>query len=44
MQECGDNIEKIFIDIMINEVNKDNMNSGTFSTNIQRRMLFEVNS
>ena len=28
----GGNIAKIFIDIMLNEVNKDNMDSGTFST------------
>ena len=26
-------IEKIFIDIMLNKVNKGNMDSGTFSTN-----------
>ena len=26
------NIEKIFINIMVNEVNKGNMDSGTFST------------
>ena len=38
------NIEKIFIDIMVNEVNKSNMNSGTFSTNAWRRILLEVNS
>ncbi|KAL6318090.1 hypothetical protein AAG906_035235 [Vitis piasezkii] len=38
------NIEKIFIDIMVNEVNKGNMDSGTFSTNTWRRILLEVNS
>ena len=34
------NIEKIFINIMVNEVNKDNMDS----TNTWRRILLEVNS
>ena len=34
------NIEKIFIDIMVNEVNKGNMDS----TNTWRRILLEVNS
>ena len=38
------NIEKIFIDIMVNEVNKGNMDSGTFRTNTWRRILLEVNS
>ena len=38
------NIEKIFIDIMVNEVNKGNMDSGTFSTNTWIRILLEVNS
>ncbi|RVW17267.1 hypothetical protein CK203_069192 [Vitis vinifera] len=38
------NIEKIFIDIMVNEVNKGNMDSGTFSTNTWRKILLEVNS
>ena len=38
------NIEKIFIDIMVNEVNKGNMDSDTFNTNTWRRMLLEVNS
>ena len=38
------NIEKILIDIMVNEVNKGNMHSGIFSTNTRRRILFEVNS
>lgn len=38
------NIERIFIDIMINEVNKGNMAAGTFNTNTWRRMLLEVNS
>ena len=38
------NIEKILIDIMVNEVNKGNMHSGIFSTNTWRRILFEVNS
>ncbi|RVW82916.1 L10-interacting MYB domain-containing protein [Vitis vinifera] len=38
------NIEKIFIDVMVNEVNKGNMDSGTFSTNTWRRILLEVNS
>ncbi|KAL6336235.1 hypothetical protein AAG906_011117 [Vitis piasezkii] len=38
------NIEKIFIDIMVNEVNKGNMDSGTFSTNTWRRILLEVNT
>ncbi|XP_034710795.1 L10-interacting MYB domain-containing protein-like [Vitis riparia] len=37
------NIEKIFIDIMLNEVNKGNMDSGTFSTKTWRRILLEVN-
>lgn len=27
------NIKKIFIDIMVNEVNKGNIDSGIFSTN-----------
>ncbi|KAL6321275.1 hypothetical protein AAG906_016309 [Vitis piasezkii] len=35
------NIEKIFIDIMVNEVNKGDMDSGTFSTNTWRRILLE---
>ena len=38
------NIEQIFVDIMVNKVNKSNMDSGTFSTNIWRKMLLEVNS
>ncbi|RVX04394.1 L10-interacting MYB domain-containing protein [Vitis vinifera] len=38
------NTEKIFIDIMVNEVNKGNMDSGTFSTNTWRMILLEVNS
>ena len=38
------NIEKIIIDIMVNEVNKGNMDSGTFSTNTWRRILLKVNS
>ena len=38
------NIEKIFIDIMVNEVNKGNMDSGTFSANTWRRILLKVNS
>ncbi|RVW40375.1 L10-interacting MYB domain-containing protein [Vitis vinifera] len=38
------NIEKIFIDIMVIEVNKGNMDSGTFSTNTWRRILLEINS
>ncbi|RVW21160.1 hypothetical protein CK203_110649 [Vitis vinifera] len=38
------NIEKIFIDIMVNEVNKGNMDSDTFSTNTWRRILLEVKS
>ena len=37
-------IKKIFIDIMLNEVNKGNMDSGTFSTNTWRRILLDVNS
>ena len=37
-------IEKIFIDIMLNKVNKGNMDSGTFSTNTWRRILLDVNS
>ena len=41
---CRGNIEKIFIDITPNEVNKDNMDSCTFSTNTWKRMLLEVNS
>ena len=41
---CRGNIEKIFNHITPNEVNKDNMDSGTFSTNTWRRMLLEVNS
>lgn len=36
------NIKKIFIDIMVNEVNKGNIDSGIFSTNT--KMLLEVNS
>ena len=40
----GGNIVKIFIDIMVNEVNKGNMDSGTFRTNTWRRILLEVNS
>ncbi|RVW46117.1 hypothetical protein CK203_076234 [Vitis vinifera] len=35
------NIEKIFIDIMVNEVNKGDMDSSTFSTNTWRRILLE---
>ena len=38
------NIEKIFINIMLNEANIGNMDSDTFSTNIWRRILLEVNS
>ena len=38
------NIEKIFIDIMVNEVNKGNMDSDTFSTNTCRWILLEVKS
>ena len=38
------NIEQIFVDIMVNKVNKGNVDSGTFSTNIWRKMLLEVNS
>ena len=38
------NIEKIIIDIMVNEVNKCNMDSGTFSVNTWRRILLKVNS
>ncbi|WKA07022.1 hypothetical protein VitviT2T_024891 [Vitis vinifera] len=38
------NIEKIFIDIMVNEVNKSDMDSGTFSTNTWRKILLEVNN
>ena len=29
---------------MVNEINKGNMDSGTFSTNAWRRILLEVNS
>ena len=39
-----DNIAKIFIDIMVNEVNRGNMDSGTFSTTTWRRMSLKVNS
>ena len=38
------NIEKIFINIMLNEANIGNMDSDTFSTNIWRRILLEINS
>ena len=38
------NIEKIFIDIMVIEVNKGNMDSGTFCANTWRRILLKVNS
>ena len=37
-------MEKIFINIMLNKVNKGNMDSDTFNTNTWRRMLLEVNS
>ena len=39
-----DNIAKIFIDIMVNEVNRGNMDSGTFSTTTWKRMSLVVNS
>ena len=32
------NIKKILIDIMVNEVSKGNMDSGTFGTNTWRKM------
>ena len=38
------NIEKIFIEIMVNEINRGNMDSDTFSTTTWRKMLLEVNS
>ena len=38
------NMEKIFINIILNKVNKGNMDSDTFNTNTWRRMLLEVNS
>ena len=38
------NIEKIIIDIMVNEVNKGNRDSGTFMANTWRRILLKVNS
>ena len=37
------NIKKIFVDIMKNEINKSNMDSGTFNTNTWRKMLLGVN-
>ena len=40
----GCNLERIFIDIMVDEVNKGNMAGGIFNPNTWRRMLFEVNS
>ena len=33
------NIEKIFIEIMVNEINKGNIDSGKFKTTTCRRML-----
>ena len=33
------NIEKIFIEIMVNEINKGNIDSGKFKTTTWRRML-----
>ena len=39
-----DNIEKIFIDIMVTKVNKDNMDNGTISTHTWKKMLLELNS
>ena len=38
------NIKKIFIGIMLNEVNKANMDGGSFGTNTWMRILLEVNS
>ena len=38
------NIAKIFIDIMVNEINRGNMDSGTFSTTTWRRMSLKVSS
>ena len=38
------NIKKIFIGIMLNEVNKANMDGGSFSTTTWRSILLEVNS
>ena len=39
-----DNIEKIFIDIVVTKVNKGSMDNGTFSTHTWKKMLLEVNS
>ena len=38
------NIEKIFFNIMVNEINEGNMDSGSISNNIWSRMLLEINS
>ena len=38
------NIEKIFIDIMVVEADKDNLENGTFSSHTWKKMLFKVNS
>ena len=38
------NIKKIFINIIVNWINRYNMDSNTFSTNTWRRMLLDVNS
>lgn len=38
------NIEKIFIDIMVVEADKDNLDNDTFSSHTWKKMLFKVNS
>ena len=37
------NIEKIFINMIVNWINRNNMDNNTFSTNTWRRMLLDVN-
>lgn len=37
-----DNIEKMFIDIMVTKVNKGNMDNDTFISHTWKKMLYEV--